>query len=98
MNTITKTVYLVAYHWDWQKPDVICYGITDNQPEIGGSILGCWPHEITLSMPEDFNVHAAQVVALQAEEAKAVADYQAAVASVNERLGKLQALTNEVQA
>ena len=97
MSTITKTVYLVAYHWDWQTPGELIYGITDNKPKVGGCILGCWPHEVTLPMPEDFNAHAAQVAALQAEKAKAIADYMATAASINERLSKLQALTNEVQ-
>ena len=98
MNTITKKVYLVARHFSWLDIGEIHYSVSSIDQETGGSVLGCWPHEITLPLPEDFNVHAAQVAALEAEKAKAIADYQATVASINERLGKLQALSNEVQA
>ena len=97
MNTITKTVYLVAYHWDWQKPGELSYGITDNKPKVGGCILDCWPHEVTLPAPKDFNVYAAQLAAIEAEKRQAFDAYRSTVASINERLGKLQALTNEVQ-
>ena len=98
MSTITMKVYLTAHHFSWHKPGDVYYSIGSIEQELGGSALGCWPHEITLPLPEDFNVHTAQVAALEAEKAKAIADYQATVASINERLGKLQALTNEVQA
>ena len=97
MKTITETIYLVAYHWDWQEPGELSYGISENKPDIGGCILGRWAHEVTLPLPDDFNVHAAQVAALEAEKAKVIADFRATAASINERLGKLQALSNEVQ-
>ena len=98
MNTITKTVYLTAFHWGWQEPNEVNYSVSSLEQDLGGPVIGCWPHEVTLPMPKYFNVHTAQIDALQAEERQAVADYQATVASINERLGKLQALTNEVQA
>ena len=98
MNTITKTVYLAAYHFAFMETGEVSYGMSDRQPDIGGVVLGSWPHSVTLPLPEDWNVHSAQVAALEAEKQQAVADYQATVASINERLGKLLALSNEVQA
>ena len=98
MNTITKRVYLTAYHFDFMEPGAVSYGITGQEHDIGANVLGSWAHQVTLPLPEDFNVHAAQVAALDAEKQQAIAAYQATVASINERLGKLLALSNEVQA
>ena len=97
MKTLTKTVHLVAHHFDFMDAGEVSYSITSYEMGSGSSILGSWPHEITLPLPEDFNVHAAQVAALEAEKQKAIADYQAAVVSINEQLSKLMALTNEVK-
>ena len=95
MKTITKTVHLVAYHFAFMEEGGVHYGISEIKQEIGPNVLGSWEHEVTLPLPEEFNVHAAQVAALEAEKQKAIADYQAAVVSINDRLSKLLALTNE---
>ena len=95
MNTITKTVYLTAYQFQFMEPGTVSYGMSEHNPEIGAHVLGSWSHQVTLPLPEDFNVHAAQVAALEAEKTAAIAAYQATVASINERLGKLLALSNE---
>jgi len=49
-------------------------------------------------IPDDFNPIPAQVAALHARKAAALADYQRTVAEINDRLSKLLALTNEVAA
>ena len=95
MNTITKTIYLTAFHFDFMDVGEVSYGMSENEHDIGANVLGSWPHEVTLSLPEHFNAHAAQVAALEAEKTNAIAAYQATVASINDRLSKLLALSNE---
>ena len=56
------------------------------------------PQEVTIEVPDDFNPVPRQVAALEAAKAEALAAYQRTVAELNERLSKLLALTNEVDA
>ena len=95
MNTFTQTVYLTAFHFSYMKAGEIHYNISAVEHGITGSALGSWPHKVTLPLPENFNVHSAQVAALEAEKTNAIAAYQATVASINDRLSKLLALSNE---
>ena len=94
MNTITQTLYLTAFHFSYMKAGEVHYGISAIEHGITGSALGSWPHKVTLPLPANFNMHAAQVASIEAEKLKAIADYQATIASINERLGKLLALSN----
>lgn len=55
-------------------------------------------HEITLDVPADWNPVAAEVAQLEAEKRGAIEDCRATVSRINERLSKLQAITNEVAA
>ena len=98
IKTITKTVYLIAYHFAFQAPEQVSYGMSESAPALGDGVIGVWPHRVTLPFPKDWNMHAAQVAALEAEKQQAIAAYQATVASINERLGKLLALSNEAAA
>jgi hypothetical protein len=50
---------------------------------------------VEVDVPDDFNIVAAHVNSLEAERARALAEYQEKVASINERLSKLLAITNE---
>lgn len=47
---------------------------------------------IEVETPDDFDPAPKQVAALEAEKRKAMDEYQAKVASINERLSKLQAI------
>ena len=53
--------------------------------------------EIEHTLPADWNPIEVQTRALNEAKAKALADYQRTVAEINERLSKLQALTNGAQ-
>ena len=53
---------------------------------------------VTVEVPEDFNPVPAQVAALEKAKAEALAAYQKTVGELNDRLSKLLALTNEVEA
>lgn len=46
----------------------------------------------TVEIPDNFDPVPAQVAALEAEKRQAMAEYQAKVADINERLSKLQAI------
>ncbi len=50
---------------------------------------------IELDAPDDFDPVPKQVAALEREKAEALAEFQAKVADINERLSKLQAITFE---
>lgn len=52
------------------------------------------PREVHIDVPDDFNPVPRQVAALEAERAKAMDDYQRAVARINDQLSKLLAITN----
>lgn len=56
------------------------------------------PAEFTYELPATFSPTAAAVAALQAERDKAAKDFADTVRRINERISKLQALTNKVPA
>jgi hypothetical protein len=47
---------------------------------------------VTVYIPDDFDPIPGQVAALEAKKREALADYQQAVAEINDRLSKLQAI------
>lgn len=99
MKTITKTLYVTALRFDFMPPGEVSWMISQSEYKDGEkSVLGCWPHDVTLPLPEDFNPVSAEVISLEARKLTAWADYQSAVAEINTRLSKLQAITNEVAA
>lgn len=66
-----------------------------------GSAMGyvlVGPAEFTYEVPDTFSPTAAAVAALQAERDKAARDFADTVRRIDERISKLQALTNEVTA
>lgn len=55
-------------------------------------------HSFTYEVPAGWNPVAVEVAALEDQKKKALEDFQRTVAQINERLSKLQAITNEVTA
>jgi hypothetical protein len=53
---------------------------------------------VEVETPDDFNPVPAQVAALEREKLAALEAYQKSVADINERLSKLLAITNDVEA
>jgi hypothetical protein len=53
---------------------------------------------VEFDVPDDFDPIPKQVAALEAEKREALAEYQSKVASINERLSKLQAITYDPEA
>lgn len=64
---------------------------SDERVFIGTQAFDC-------HVPDNFDPTAKQIAALEREKRAALAAYQSTVAGINERLSKLQALTNEVTA
>ena len=97
MKTITINGALVCYHWSWQSPTECHWSFDPGTPrEVEGDCIAVIPHAITVDVPE-INLVACQIEALEAEKAKAAAEFGATVTRINERLSKLQAITNEVE-
>ena len=97
MKTVTRTLYLTAFRWPHTPRGEISWAITPSEFKPGEhDALGCWPHKITVPMPEDFNPVSDEVASLEAQEIQALADYHKSVKTINERLSKLLAITNEV--
>jgi hypothetical protein len=95
MKTIKSTLfYRVPDKWSDGS-----YAIFNFDASSGGKdpdYIRVMPVEFTL--PADWNPIPAQVAALEAQKEQAARDYADTLASINERLSKLLALTNEVQA
>lgn len=74
-------------------PDLWAVRVDENEKRIyiGQQI-------VTVEVPDDFNPIPAQVAALEKEKDDALAKYRQSVADINERLSKLLAITNEVEA
>ena len=51
------------------------------------------PHSIEVDIPDDFNPIPGQLAALEKEKAKVRADFNQRIAELNDKIGKLQALT-----
>lgn len=97
MNAHTSTVYLTAWQFGSTKPGDVMWQISTHRFDPGTKgVLGQWPHEITVPLPDDFNPVAAEVASLEAQKLQALQQYQTSVAVINERLSKVLALTNEV--
>lgn len=55
-------------------------------------------HPITFTLPEGFHPTAALIAAMEAQREEVRREFTKRIAEINEKIGKLQALTNEVQA
>ena len=98
MKTVTIKGSLVCFHWHWMGPTESHWSYEPGSPrKIGGDCIAVIPHDLTVEVPE-INIIAGQIEALEAEKAKAAAEFGATVMRINERLSKLQAITNEVTA
>ena len=92
---------VVGYHFDHMEDGEICWAIQDNfyvtNPDArSDNVIHVQPLEVVVEVPDTINIVAAQVAALEREKIKVLEAYQRTVAQINERLSKLQAITNEV--
>lgn len=98
-KTITIKGFLIGYHFSHQSdPNEIHWSYsTSYGHKLDRETVAVIPHSFDVEVP-DINVVAAQVAGLEAEKQQALEAYQRTVADINERLGKLLAITNEVEA
>ena len=92
---------LKAFAWACasdHRPEGYFMSIMGSDPTGCSGVLKAWPIEIDFEVPSDFNPVAEEIAAIEREKAAALDEFQETVASCNERLSKLQAITNEVQA
>ena len=96
MKALNKTVYLYA-----QAPaygDEVDYYVSGNENlavSTFGRVVASASVEFTVP---DLNPTALAIEQLEAEKAKAADDFRRTMQIINERLAKLQAITNEVPA
>lgn len=93
---VTIKGQLVANHYDFMEPGALAWSFNQyTNFKVEGDCVAVVEHVIEFDAP-DINIIAAQTQALEAAKDAALAEYQQKVAHINERLSKLQAITNEV--
>lgn len=92
MKTITVTGFVYETDYGWDKPDYRFYS-TDGVADRFTSLIG--PASFEFTIPDTFNPTAAKLDALQKERDQAGAEFAKKVREIDERISKLQALTNE---
>lgn len=96
MSTITKTIHLYAKAPSYGTEPELWVSTTGNlKRETFGRIVAS--QEVTFEVP-DMNLTAMAIEELEAEKAEAAKQFAATVARINDRLAKLQAISNEVPA
>lgn len=87
----TVTIKAFVYELDWGSGDKQYVPFTsDDMGDKWHTLVG--PVEINYTIPDGYNHTAQKLAALEAEKAKVREAYQAKVAEINERIGKLQAI------
>lgn len=81
-----------THRYEWE-PDIWACAIDDSESRIFVREF-----DIDFDVPDDFDPTAAQIKALEAEKAKAGAEFAKLCATINDKLAKLQAIGCEVAA
>lgn len=97
MNAITRTIYLYAKAPnDGTQIDYWTSGSANLDLPIFGRVVA--QAEVTFDVPAGLNPVQMAIEELEAEKAKVADDFRRTMESINDRLSKLQAITNEVAA
>ena len=97
MSTQTRTVHLYAKAPSYGT--AIEYWVSESTGlpvESFGRVVAS--AEVTFDVPAGLNVVQMAIEELEAEKAKVADDFRRTMAGINDRLAKLQAITNEVTA
>jgi hypothetical protein len=95
MNAITRTIYLYAKAPNYGTQ--IDYWASDSANldlQIFGRVVA--QAAVTFDVPVGLNPVQMAIEELEAEKAKVADDFRRTMAGINDRLSKLQAITNEV--
>jgi hypothetical protein len=84
----TVHIYFSKYSWEPKGEYLVLYAKIDDTEH---QTYVC-SQEIEIEVPEDFDPRAQKIAALEAQKAKAMADYQKSVTEINDRISKLTAL------
>lgn len=100
---ISLSGWIYAQHYSWEKPGVWSFSFFHGEKiktvsnEHSTGFIPVMPYSFEIDLPDDWNPVALQVSALEKEKVKLLDAYHLSVASINDRLNKLQALTNEAE-
>ena len=98
MNTFTTDLYLTPFRSSYSGDVMWMLSSSHYRHGEHGALCESMKRTVTVDLPPDFNPISAEIASLEAEKALALEQYQKSVARINDRLSKLQAITNEVQA
>ena len=87
---VKTTVHIHYFKFDWDaegKFEVLSFKADDDNYR---TYIG--QQEIEIEVPDDYDPRAQQIVALEKQKQKVMADYQKTVTGINDRINKLQAL------
>ncbi len=87
---VKTTVHIHYFKFDWDaegKFEVLSFKADDDNYR---TYIG--QQEIEIEVPDDYDPRAQQIVALEKQKQKVMADYQKTVTEINNRINKLQAL------
>lgn len=97
MNAITRTIYLYAKAQNCgTQIDYWTSGSANLDLPCVGRVVA--QAEVTFDVPAGLNPVQMAIEELEAEKAKVADDFRRTMAGINDRLSKLQAITNEVSA
>lgn len=88
---IKATVYIHFCQWSWEDKgefEVFSFKADDNDHRTFVR-----EQEIEIDVPDNYDPRAQQIAALEKQRLKVMADYQKSVTEINERIGKLQAIS-----
>ena len=88
---IKTTIYIHYAKWDWDERgtfEIFIFKADDNDHRT----FVC-EQEIEIEVPDNYDPRAQQIAALEKQRQKIMADYQKSVTEINERIGKLQAIS-----
>lgn len=84
----TIHVHFTKHSWEPEGKFQVFYCQLDDseyRTYVGGQ-------EVEIVVPDDYDPRAQQIVALEKQKQKVMADYQKSVTEINDRINKLQAL------
>lgn len=84
----TIHIYFSKFSWEKQGEYLVLY----TKIEDSGHMTYVNSQEIEINVPDNYDPRAQQIVGLEKQKQKVMADYQKTVTEINDRISKLQAL------
>lgn len=100
-KTITLNGFIVFDQFQHSLPSCYPEGpyvFRHYAPDASSKDVMVQPHSITVDVPADFDPRPQMVKALEAQKAKAAADYQKTVTAINRQINELQAIECSAEA